>query len=209
MKFASSLFRLGSLLLPLAVQFPASAISFDLNCVVNTNSCTPIAQSLGTVQIDDIAGGVAVTVTSAFGGKYIDLYLNLDVAPTSITSPAIYSSNFFSLAPYGGTFDVGTDISPSKGFSNDSGAVFQIFGTGFTAANFLALDSLGNVNVAVHLQEIDCDANGCAPGSGSIKVGGVYFGPPPGDDPGVPEPSTVVLVAAGLGSLCWFRRQRK
>lgn len=203
-----SLVRSCGLLLPLFAQIPALAISFDLNCILTSNSCTPIGQSLGTVQIDDISGGVAVTVTTTFGGKYQDLYLNLDVIPVTLESPAIYSSDFFTLAPYSGTFDVGINTSPSKGFRGDTGEIFQVLGVGFNAANFFAFDSLGNVNLAIHLQEIDCTAAGCAAGSGSIKIGGFYIQPPPNDDPGIPEPSTIALVAAGLGSLYWLRRRR-
>lgn len=197
---------IGAALLSVAT-LPAAAISFDLNCVLSSTACTalPPGESLGMVQIADIAGGVEVTVVTTDGGKYVNLFLNLDVTPSSMILPAIYSSNGYTLTPYEGLFDVGSGVSPSKGFDGDSGQTFQILGTGFDATSFNAFDSLGLVNVAVHLQELDCTASGCVPGNGSIKVGGVLSGPP-SDDP-IPEPATMAIVGGGLIGVYFLRRK--
>lgn len=132
------------------------------------------------------------------------------VAPTTIQSPAVYSVRAFSLSPYDGKFDIGTGISPSKGFSGTDNSVFQILGTGFTAASFIALDSLNLVNVGIHLQEIDCTSTECVNGSGSIKVGGTFLLPPPSDDTGgVPEPATLAIVGCGLAAIGLARYKRR
>ncbi|MBI2686759.1 MAG: PEP-CTERM sorting domain-containing protein [Acidobacteria bacterium] len=196
-----------------ALSTPGYGIQFDLNCVLSNTACTPFPQSFGTVTITDIGGntGVNVTVTTALGGKYKDLYLNLDpslVSGITLTSPAIASSNGFSLAPYNGLFDVGTNLNPSAGFDGNSGVTFQILGN-VSAINFNALDSLGLVGLAIHLQEIICTTTSCTSGGNSIKVGGTFVpGPPGGDDPGVPEPATYAIVGAGLAALGWLRRKR-
>jgi hypothetical protein len=189
----------------------AQAVSFDLNCMLSNSACTPFANSFGTVTITDIVGGVSVIVDTAAGGKYKDLFLNLEApGAVSLTSPAVYSSNTFTLSPYNGAFDVGTSTTPSKGFDGNDNVAFQILGTGFTAADFVALDSLNQVHLAVHLQEIDCGETTCTGGSGSIKVGGTYIPPPPGDDdPGIPEPSTVAIVGLGLTAIGLWRRKAR
>lgn len=194
----------------LAVPGFGATIQFDLNCVLSNGACTTFAQSFGTVTISDISGGVNVTVVTAHGGKYKDLFFNLTDS-VGLTSPAVFAANGFTLNPYSGLYDVGTNTQPSKGFDGNSGSTFQILGSGLTAANFNALDSLGFTNVGIHLQQIDCTSSSCSFGSGSIKVGGLYIQPPPpppGDDPAVPEPSTYAIVGGGLAAICWLRRKR-
>lgn len=192
----------------LAVPGFGASIQFDLTCVLSNGACTTFAQSFGTVTITDIGNGVDVKVVTAHGGKYKDLFLNLSES-TTLTSPAEFASNGFTLNPYSGLYDVGTSTQPSKGFDGNSGATFQILGTGLTAANFNAFDSLGFTQVGIHLQQIDCTESSCAFGSGSIKVGGrLMLDDPPSDDPGVPEPSTYAIVGGGLAAICWMRRKR-
>lgn len=211
MKFTESRVTILKLLAFIVTASVVGAAQFNLNCVLgNGTGCTPFPSSFGTVTITDIAGGVSVVVDTAAGGKYKDLFLNLAVAPTTIQSPAVYSVRAFSLSPYDGKFDIGTGISPSKGFSGTDNSVFQILGTGFTAASFIALDSLNLVNVGIHLQEIDCTSTECVNGSGSIKVGGTFLLPPPSDDTGgVPEPATLAIVGCGLAAIGLARYKRR
>lgn len=186
------------------------AVQFNLNCVLgNGTGCTPFPSSFGTVTITDIAGGVSVVVDTAAGGKYGNLFLNLTAPPETIQSPAVYSAGAFNLSPYAGNFDVGTSISPSKGFSGSDNSVFQILGTGFTAASFIKLDTLNLVYVGIHLQEIDCTSTGCVNGSGSIKVGSTLVEGPPDDTGGVPEPATLAIVGCGLAAIALARYKRK
>jgi hypothetical protein len=199
------------LVLPLAlvlVSLPASAVTFNLNCVLSGTACTAFPESFGTVTVTDVAGGVSVVVDTPDSVKFIDLLFNLNVNTATFDSPAVYSENGLSLPPYQGLFDLGTNSTPSKGFGGDSGVAFQILGTGFTADNFIALDSLQNVFLTVHLQAIDCGASSCEAGDGSIKVGGVYVRPPDDDPSGeIPEPTTLAIVGAGLCAVYCVRRR--
>jgi hypothetical protein len=205
----------GATLIVSALSFATFGAAFDLNCVLTTNNCTAVA-SYGTVTITDIPNGsggflgVSVLVSTPLSNKFKDLFLNLDLAPSSIQLPAIYSAGAFSLSPYNGKFDVGTDTHPSKGFNGTSDVAFSILGTGFVSTDFAALDSLGRVSLAIHLQNLPCtdaDGPGC---STSIKLGGTYIVPPPFGDPppaGVPEPATTLIAGGGLGAVYCLRRK--
>ena len=209
MKFTGIRVAILKLLAFIVTASVVGAVQFNLNCVLgNGTVCTPFPSSFGTVTITDIAGGVSVVVDTAAGGKYKDLFLNLAGPPTTIQSPAVYSEGAFSLSPYDGKFDVGTSISPSKGFSGSDNSVFQILGTGFTAASFVALDTLNLAYVGIHLLEIDCTSTACVNGSGSIKVGGTLI---QADDPGDanPEPATLAIVACGLAAIGWIRARQR
>ncbi len=208
MKLIQGLALILPLFLSSAFSSLAGVVQFDLRCVLSNTACTPFPTSFGTVTITDTSGGVSVLVDTAAGGKYKDLFLNLVAPPATIASPSVYSSNNFNLSPYDGKFDVGTSIDPSKGFGGNDNSVFQILGTGFTAASFIALDSLRLVYVGIHLQEIDCGVSSCVKGSGSIKVGG-YLIPSPFDDPGVPEPATIAIVGCGLAAIALARYKRR
>jgi PEP-CTERM motif len=199
-------FLRGAVLLAL-LAMPGFGVTFNLNCVLSNGACTAFPESFGSVTLVDRAGGVDVTVVTALGGKYKDLFLNISGTPT-FTSAAEFSSNGFVLNPYSGLYDVGTNTSPSKGFDGTSGSTFSILGTGFTAASFSQLDSLGLTYVGIHLQQIDCTSTSCTSGGGSIKVGGWLMPEPPSDDPGVPEPSTYAIVGGGLAAVYWMRRKR-
>jgi len=190
------------------VSLPASAVTFNLTCVLSSTGCETFAEPFGTVTITDISGGVSVLVETPDSAKFKDLLFNLNIDPASVDDPAIFSPDGLTLPPYEGLFDLGTNANPSKGFDGDSGVAFQILGTGLTAANFVALDTLQNVFVAVHLQAIDCGASSCEAGDGSIKVGGVYVRPPDDDPSGeIPEPTTLAIVGAGLCAVYCFRRR--
>jgi hypothetical protein len=192
----------------LAVPGFGATLTFNLDCVLSNGACTEFAQSFGTVTITDISDGVDVTVNTAHGGKYKDLFLNL-TGEIDLDSPAEFAANGFTLNPYSGLYDVGTSTQPSKGFDGNNGGTFQILGSGLTAASFNAFDSLGFTQVGIHLQQIDCTDTSCVFGNGSIKVGGrLMLDDPPSDDPGVPEPSTYAIVGGGLAAIYWMRRKR-
>lgn len=208
MKFTESRVAILKLLAFIVTTSVVGAAQFNLSCVLgNGTGCTPFASSFGTVTVTDIVGGVSVVVDTAAGGKYTDLFLNLAAVSPTIQSPAIYSAGAFSLSSYDGKFDVGTGISPSKGFSGTDNSVFQILGTGFTAASFIALDSLNLVYVGIHLLEIDCTSTGCVNGRRSIKVGGTLM--PNVDTDGVPEPATLAIVGCGLAAIGLARYKRR
>ena len=66
---------------------------------------------------------------------------------------------------------------------------------------FNVRDSLGNLNVALHLQSL-------TPTGGSLKVGGTWGdgGGPPQE---FPEPATAGLLGGGLLLLAWILRRRR
>lgn len=194
----------------LSVGLAAPGATFTLNCYIPGagTTCTTVANPYGTVSITDIVGGVSVNVVTATGGKFKDLLLNNNAASPVMDAPVVYSSNAFSLSPYSGTFDVDTGR-PNGGWNSNT--PFSITGTGFDAASFVQLDSAGVLYVIVHLQQINCDANGanCVAGTNSIKVGGSLAPPPddpPGDDP-IPEPATYAIVGLGLGAAHLLRKR--
>ena len=95
----------------------AASISFNLDCVLNTTPCVPVALSFGTVTLTDGTGAntgkvlVAVNLAGT-GQKFRDLLLNFGGPETSFTSSdgqsLTFGSNAFALNPYNGTFDLGS-----------------------------------------------------------------------------------------------------
>ena len=204
-----------------------SQIVFDLTCVLNGLNPLPAVcaagPSFGTVTLTDDDGSTsAVNITVDLFGpdqRFSDLVLNFDAFDSGITGIAgdlVLSENGFSISPYTGLFDLGG--AGPQGFAGDSGASAVIQGVGgqnLTIANLSVLDSLGNVFVGLHIQNIgpgNCSGQSdgstdCIPGitgEGSLKIGGVLQ--QPGDDP-VPEPSTVALFGIGLAVVAWMRRR--
>lgn len=166
--------------------------------------------AFGSVTLEDgvglNAGKFFVTVDlQGFAGKFRDLMLNFNgggiTAVSSADGQAHLSPNGFWLSPYNGLFDIGR--SDQQGWSSTS-ALYTTLLTGsggsLTVGMFDVKDSLGKLNVALHLQEltqhIGCDD--------SLKVGGVWE---KGGE--VPEPATAALMGGGLIVLAWTVRRRK
>ncbi len=203
------------------------SVTFDLVCVLNDkdNPCTPQVGSFGTVTIVDSGDNAALLATQVevtvdllnVGLKFRDLMLNYSGVATSITGTGILlDPAAYSIEPYAGLFDVGgTEL---EGWTGDSGNSFVLTGnSNLSASAFNVLDSLGNVNVALHIQSIGpggCSGNDdgttdCVPGQtgqGSLKIGGIEGGRPTEE---IPEPSTTVLLGGGLVALLWAYRRRK
>jgi hypothetical protein len=196
----------------------ATTLSYDLNCVLNglnSQACVP-GPSFGTVTVSDTGVNQVTVVVDLLSPdlKFRDLMLNFNPLGSSITNvtssdgQVSLSSNGYSINPYDGLFDLGQN--DAKGWEGDSGYSTVLSGVGgtLTAAHLNFKDSLGKVFVGIHIQSIgpgNCDGfdNGttnCIPGTagtGSLKIGGSE----------IPEPSTFVLLGAGLIGLGLARRR--
>jgi hypothetical protein len=213
----------------LAPNLQAAGITAELTCSLNilnsSGACNDIGP-YGTVKIDDTPGNGDLKLTVDLLNatpKFRDLMLNFGGAATSVSSAdgqATLSPNGFSITPYAGLFDVGK--SGGQGWAYSGAGAYTTVLSGdvdLLLADFMVLDSLGNLQVAVHIQDIgdinggDCDGSGeknpCVPGldgDGSLKIGGVFTRD--GDIPDVPEPSTMLLLGGSLLALGYFRKTR-
>jgi hypothetical protein len=202
-----SVFALATVLMPARAS---AAVIMDLDCILASSTCTPSA-SFGTITIDDIVGGVSVTVDLAgTGEKFRDLRLNLASAfALTDNDPAnaiFYSADFFDEDPYNGLFDVGA-VS-AKNWNGNDGYTVNLLAGGLTAALFNTTDTLGLVTAALHIQNIDCPTSGCIPGSnggGSLKIGATVR-----DVRDLPEPVSLILFGMAAAGSAWrMRRQRR
>jgi hypothetical protein len=201
----------------------AAIIELDLTCSLNglnsSGGCSA-GPSFGTITLEDLAGvdagKVQVTVDLGFPSsqKFRDLMLNFAGAATSITdsdsgNTVVLDSNDYSINPYDGLFDVGA--TGGQGWNATTSGAYTTVLSGnvpLSTSDFLALDSLGNLYAALHIQAIgsatggSCDGAGdpamCVPGMpgpGSLKIGAPDFRIVPLV---VPEPGTSCLVLISL-----------
>ncbi len=189
----------------------AELLTAALTCTLagpTSISCDP-SFSYGTVTLDDFDGGGPLTLTvdlTGVGGKFRNLMLNFEGPPGSavwsLDSQASLSYNGYSLAPYVGEFDIGG--SGSRGWHSDSSfyttQLLSNLGTSLVPGNFDVMDSLEQVSLALHIQDLTSTGD-------SIKVGGIWEGGGPPEE--VPEPATCALVGGGLILLAWVARRRK
>src|SRR5262245_18666396 len=214
--------RLFCVLVGSAIGGFAVPVTFDLTCVLNGNvpaNCSS-NPSFGTVTLDDVVGSVTVSVDLAgTDQKFRDLMLNATV-PVTISNDGdsgntiFYSSDGFSINPYNGLFDIGGN--GGQGWKGDDGYVTTLLGSNLTVANLTQTDSLGNIYVALHVQNIgsssggSCSGNddgttGCVPGMigpGSLKLGGII-----NNTPEVPEPASMILLGGGVVALLSMRKR--
>jgi hypothetical protein len=182
-----------------------TTLTANLTCALSNTTCDPFSLSQGTVTLDDSTfGQITLTVDLVFGGKFRDLMLNFNGAGISSVSSsdgqASLSNNGFSFPPYNGLFDIGgTGGQHWHGDNHYTTTLSSVDGS-LLLGMFDVRDSLNNVNVSVHIQNI--------PGVGSLKVGGIWEG---GGGPGqeIPEPATATLLGGGLLILAWALRRRK
>jgi hypothetical protein len=207
----------------------AASITAQLTCSLNilnsSGSCNNIGP-FGTVKIDDTPGnGDLLLTVDLFNAtpKFRDLMLNFAGTATTISSSdgqAELDPDGFSIAPYGGLFDVGESGGQGWNYSGTGPYITTLSGdVDLLLSDFMTLDSEGNLQVALHIQDIgsasggDCDGSGekdpCVPGKdgdGSLKIGGGFQF----DDevPDVPEPSTMLLMGGALLGLAMLRKKR-
>jgi len=189
----------------------ADLLTANLNCILsgsNELSCSP-GYFFGTVTLDDSVGGGQISLTvdvQGIAGKFRDLMLNFDGPGITWVSSGDGQASLvpdgFSLPPYhDGKFDIGGSDQQNW---NSTSALYTTLLTGsgpLTLDMFNVTDSQGNLNVALHLQDL-------ATGD-SIKVGGIWEGGGGPPEELNPEPGTAALLSGGLIALVWALRRRR
>ena len=186
-------------------------LTANLTCVLTGSdsiTCDP-SSSFGRVTLDDSVGGGQISLTvdvQGIAGKFRDLMLNFDGPGITWVSSGDGQASLvpdgFSLPPYhDGKFDIGGSDQQNW---NSTSALYTTLLTGsgpLTLDMFNVTDSQGNLNVALHLQDL-------ATGD-SIKVGGIWEGGGGPPEELNPEPGTAALLSGGLIALVWALRRRR
>jgi hypothetical protein len=210
----------------------AATIALDLTCSLNglasSGSCSP-GPVFGTITLEDLtgvdAGKVEVTVDLGFAGtqNFRILMLNFVGAATTITDTdpsqnVVLINNNYSISPYGGLFDLGSG--GGMGWDAMTAGPYSTVLSGnvpISTSDFLALDSLGKLFAAIHIQSIgsadggNCDGTNdpaCVPGMpgpGSLKIGAPGFRIVKEN---VPEPSAFALVLLSIVGAAAIARKR-
>lgn len=233
MKSFRGLLAFGLLALAVTAPLSATTLIYDLVAVLNCTGLNaiptvpcPLVSSFGTVTFDDVllpAGQVRVTVDLLNPLlKFRDLAGNYSGTAATISSSdgqvSLAPDTYF-INPYNGLFDVGS--TGAQGWDGPSGYTTILSGNiPLTVGDFFDVDTLGNFGVVIHVQSLGIPtctgfADGsttCLPGTfagddaGSLKLGGLSsLGP----FVIIPEPSTYVLMGAGIIALGLLGRHRR
>jgi hypothetical protein len=194
----------------------AATFTSQLNCpVVGGSVCTSTTASYGTVTFSDTATGVNIGIGLGTGLTVQDInfnYTSASVVPitASINGTTVAVTNTPNSVILNGSGNYGFfDVSiPSTGTLTTYGSNFTVnLTTTLTATNiFNSLDTQGNFDFALHLQNCGPNSGTCQPGqtgNNSLVVGEV-----PGTNSPVPEPTSIALLGTGMAGLAAMLRRR-